>query len=304
MFTGIGGTIFKSIGGVFMAILDLLKWPAIVIGAIIAIICLIYTGCGIYYYCKGFRPTGTEHYKPAKEGILKVLWHGIKQAAYDRQTRNVEHIPEQWTGLFCIEGMPGTGKSTSAVQDAIMKRTEYPKLKTYSNMDITFQDGEIAKWQDLMTYNNEEYGQLYLLDEMATLLNSRSYKDFPPEALDLITQSRKVRTRILFTTQDFRMIDVNLRRLTRQIWRPITFMKTICIVLKYRPTVNSEGELEKKKLVGIDYYRQTPELRECFDTRKQIAVLKREGFAARSEQIRPGETKKKTETTLTIKQKK
>lgn len=304
MFEGLTGTIFKSIGGIFSAIFELLKLPLILAGILIALILLIYAGWEIYFLCKGYKPTGTEHRRPKKEGIIKVFWHGIKQAAYDHRTRNVEHIPEQWTGLYCIEGMPGTGKSTSAVYDTIMKRTEYPKLKVYSNMDITFQDGSIDKWQDLMTYNNGELGQIYLLDEMATLLNSRAFSSFPPEALDLITQSRKIRTRILYTTQDFKMTDVNLRRLTRQVWHPITFMKTICIVLKYRPIINSEGELEKKKLLGIDIYRQTPELRECFDTRKQIAVLKREGFAERSEQIRPGQPKQKTETEIKIKQKK
>ena len=62
---------------------------------------------------------------------------------------------------------------------------------------------------------------------------------------------------------------------------------------------------QDKKLIGIDYYRQTPEIRNSFDTRKQIAVLKRDGFAERSEQIRPETniTKKEKEMKINIKQK-
>ena len=136
-----------------------------------------------------------------------------------------------------------------------------------------------------MEYNNGEQGQIYILDELSSILNSRSWKDFPPDALDLITQSRKVRTRILYTTQEFAMTDINLRRLTREVWRPVTFLRTICFVIKYRPKINSDGKVEKTKLIGIEWYRQNKELRDCFDTRKQIGRIKREGFAPREKQI-------------------
>jgi hypothetical protein len=198
--------------------------------------------------------------------------------------------------------MPGEGKSTTATYIAKQKKDEYGRLKVYSNMDVSFQDGEISKWTQLMEYNNGEYGQVYILDEVSSLLNSRAFKDFPPDVLDLITQSRKVRTKILYTTQDIKFVDVNLRRLTKEIWRPMTFLKTICFVRVYKPIINSEGNVEKKKLKRIFFYRHDSALRDSFDTMKQIAILKREGFAPRSEQIRPDIPKGKQE--IVIKDKK
>ena len=282
------GNILNSIFGLIWNLLKIPLYAFLIVSAILMIIYIWHT----FYWkvLKGCRTTGTEHHAVKTEGLLKTIWYGLKQAAYDRATRNIEHIPEGWTGLICVEGMPGTGKSTSAVYDAILKRNEYPKIKTYTNMDVTFQDGSIDTWKDLMRYNNQEYGQIYILDELSSLLNSRSWKDFPPDALDLITQSRKVRTRILYTTQEFQMCDINLRRLTKEVWRPITCMRTICFVLRYRPKINSEGKVEKMKLKGIFYYRQDEKLRGCFDTRKQIGRIKKEGFAPRESQIRPMES--------------
>lgn len=284
----------NMIGNFFGMIWGLLKYPVYAILVLFIVFLAVYAFHTICWKLKGCRTTGTMHYRIKKEGLLKVLWYGIKQAAYDKCTRNIEHIPESWTGLICVEGMPGTGKSTSAVWDAILKQNEYPKLKVYSNMDITFQDGSIDNWKSLMEYNNGEYGQIYILDELSSLLNSRSWKDFPPDALDLITQSRKVRTRILYTTQEFNMCDINLRRLTKEVWRPITAMRTICFVLRFQPKVNSEGKVEKMKFKGLTYYRQDEKLRSCFDTRKQIGRIKKEGFAPRESQIRPTEGNKTT----------
>ena len=278
------------LGNIFGMIWGLLKYPVYILLGLFIIFIIINLGFTFYWkVIKGCRTSGELHYAIKKEGLLSVLWNGMKQATYDKCTRNIEHIPESWTGLICIEGMPGCGKSTSAVWDTILKRNEYPKLKTYTNMDVTFQDGSIDKWQDLMTYNNQEYGQVYILDELSSLLNSRNYKDFPPDALDLITQSRKVRTRILYTTQDFKMVDINLRRLTKEVWKPITMMRTICFVLRFKPVINSEGKVEKMKFKGLTYYRQDEELRSCFDTRKQIGRIKKQGFAPRESQIRATE---------------
>lgn len=273
----------------FNMIWGILKYPLLIVGIIAVILFLVYMGWSLYYKIfKGCRTSGTHHYPVKKEGLLKTLWLGIGQAAHDRATRNIEHIPESWTGLICVEGMPGTGKSTTAVWDTLYKRAEYPLIKTYTNMDVTFQDGSIDTWEDLMSHDNGEHGIIIILDELSSVMNSRRWADFDTNALDLITQSRKIRTRILYTTQEFAMTDINLRRLTREVWRPITFLRTICFVIKYRPKINSDGKVEKTKLIGIEWYRQNKELRDCFDTRKQIGKLKREGFAPREKHIGRG----------------
>lgn len=281
------------ISGFFNMVWSILQIPVYIVLAITTAVMLIYFWHSFYWkVIKGCRTSGTEHYAVKKENIFQVIWYGLKQAAYDKATRNIEYIPEGWTGLICFEGMPGVGKSTTAVWDTITRKTEYPKLKVYTNMDVTFQDGSIDTWKDLMSHDNGEYGQIYILDELSSLMNARSWKDFDVNALDLITQSRKIRTRICFTTQEFNMCDINLRRLCKEVWRPVTLFKTICFVLKFKPKVNSEGKVEKMKFKGLSYYRQDEKLRNCFDTRKQIGKLKREGFAPRESQIRLTEPNK------------
>lgn len=282
------GNIFSSVFSMFW---DLLKFPLLIVGIFVLIFLAVYAG-NVFYFVKfkGCKTSGTEHYRPQKENLFKVLWYGIRQAAYDRSTRNIEFIPENWTGVYMIEGMPGSGKTTSAVWDAILKRSEYPKLKVYSNMDITFQDGAIDTWNDIAEKDNGELGEIFLLDEIPTILNARGWKDTPPEAINLVTQSRKRRIRILGTCQDFNMCDINYRKLCKELWRPITILRTICFVLRYQPKMNSDGKVEKMKFKGVFYYRHTDDLRNCFDTSRQIQKLTKEGFAPRESQIRATES--------------
>lgn len=279
--------------GFFNMIWGILKFPVYILIGLLIMFVIVNLGFTFYWkVIKGCRTSGTEHYAVKKEGLLSVLWNGMKQATYDRATRNIEHIPESWTGVYMIEGLPGTGKTTSAVYDAILKRNEYPKLKVHTNMDVTFQDGPINSWKDIATYDNGLYGEIFLLDEIPTLLNARSWKDTATEAIELVTQSRKRRVRIIGTCQDFNMCEINYRKLTKEVWRPITIMRTICFVLRYKPKINSDGQVEKMKLKGIFFYRQNDELRNCFDTRKQIKKLAKEGFAPRESQIRATEPTK------------
>lgn len=279
---------WNVVGNLLNSIWLLVKWPIIAFASIIIITILIYVLAVLYYkLIEKLKTSGTEHYYVEKENPIKVVIFGLIKAAKDYCTRNIEFLPEKNTGLYAVIGMPGTGKSTTAVWDTSMLKKEFPKMKIYTNMDVKFQDGEISNWKQVMEYNNAEYGQTYILDEIGSLLNSRNFKDFPPDMLDLITQSRKVRTRILYTAQDFKFVDINIRRLTKEIWQPITYMKTICFVLRYRPIMDADGNLEKKKFIGMKLYRQDDFIRDSFDTRKQIAILKRDGFVPRSEQIRP-----------------
>lgn len=279
------GNVFS---GFFNMIWDLLQIPLYIVLGITLILMAVYCWHSFYWkVIKKCKTTGELHYAVKKEGLLKVLWYGIKQATYDRATRNIEHIPESWTGVYMIEGLPGTGKTTSAVYDAILKRNEYPKIKVHTNMDVTFQDGPINSWKDIATYDNGLYGEIFILDEIPTLLNARAWKDTATEAIELVTQSRKRRVRIIGTCQDFNMCEINYRKLTKEVWKPITMMRTICFVLRYKPKINSEGTVEKMKLKGFFFYRQDDELRNCFDTRKQIKKLAKEGFAPRESQIKP-----------------
>ena len=144
--------------------------------------------------------------------------------------------------LFC--GEQGSGKTT-AVVDLLMNKWQkmYPKMKTFTNMDYKYEDGEISHWKDLIRNKNGIYGVTNVIDEIQNWFNSLQSKDFPPEMMLEITQQRKQRKVILGTAQVFGRVAKPIREQTSFVYLPRTFLGCLTIVRVSKPIYYDETTL-------------------------------------------------------------
>lgn len=118
-------------------------------------------------------------------------------------------------GILGFIGLPGSGKTLSMVELLDRTNSLYDvEVKIFTNFGYCRQSGAINNIQDII---DTPANSIIAIDELQTLFSSRNWKDFPIEMLSVITQHRKKAKQILFTAQDFDLIDVNIRRLCNYI---------------------------------------------------------------------------------------
>lgn len=117
-----------------------------------------------------------------------------------------DELPETGTIVFC--GPQGSGKTLSAVNYVFRLSSAYPKAIICTNIDLIglSDDVCVVPWlglQSLTDLHNDEYGVIYLIDEMHLIYNSLDSKQVPPELMSTISQQRKQRKLIVGTSQLF-----------------------------------------------------------------------------------------------------
>lgn len=116
-------------------------------------------------------------------------------------------------GVWIYTGLYGEGKTLSMVREAwSLKRRK--KYGVYSNFGITFQDGKITCWEDLL--NVPPYSVI-CLDELPNLLDNYAFREMPSNLFALLSQNRKLHIRIMATSQVFDDTVKKFRTLTKYI---------------------------------------------------------------------------------------
>jgi hypothetical protein len=133
--------------------------------------------------------------------LLKYTWLDFR----DKRKKEIN-------GVYIFCGLYGSGKTLSLVNEAYkLKKQGY---SVYSNIGLTFQDGHIVSWRDVI---NVPPNSVICLDEISNLVNSRDWKNMPPEFFGLLTQNRKLNIRIMATAQVYDDVDKQFRTLVRFI---------------------------------------------------------------------------------------
>ncbi len=192
-------------------------------------------------------------------------------------------------GLHLICGEQGSGKTTSVVDLLLNKWSKkYPRMKTYTNMEYKYQDGEITHWTDLLdeNRNNGIYGVVNVIDEIQGWFSSLQSKDFPPEMLREISQQRKQRKVILGTAQIFGRVAKPIREQTSFVYLPFTVAGCLTIVRVSKPIYYDETNFTFKKYIRTYFFVHTPKLRSAFDTYKKIENYKEQGFKKDSDRLK------------------
>ena len=197
---------------------------------------------------------------------------------------------------LCI-GRPGQGKSmyNARITLALLKRAEWieKKLKTVRKVAINFHLSKelMEKYAKYLIYWTDPMELIRLtdydlvIDEVANYFPSDKWKDTHHEVRRMFAQHRKRGMEIFANTQDYRMVDINYRRMLSrvfQIWKivgnrspsatlpKIKYIWGLIIIRELDPeTLEDDGE---KKVIGLipNLMLITRKLVECYDTREDI----------------------------------
>lgn len=201
--------------------------------------------------------------------MIEVDWNSLLQKR-GKKDKNI--FP---TGSRVYVGYQGDGKTLSMVHDAIELSKQMP-CAIYSNLKL-----KNIKYQFLDSDNDLSaalaaqtpqglLGSLILLDEAHLFFNKK--KGIPIEVLTAISQQRKDRKRICFTSQIWEEMDLSIRKQVKEIVRCRRFG---CLQINHITDGESlkwddrENEWVGKSL-GYKIFKHTEPLYQSFDTRQKI----------------------------------
>ena len=123
------------------------------------------------------------------------------------------------TGSVVWKGFQGSGKTLSLIHYAYEVKEEFPNCKIYSNVilcdiDYTYISNDYVL-NEALTYENGDNGVLIILDEAHLYFNKKD--GIPLDVLTCISQQRKDRRRLCFTSQIWEELDVSLRKQVKEV---------------------------------------------------------------------------------------
>lgn len=204
--------------------------------------------------------------------LYKLFVQFPKQLVLDYLNKNPYDFEDY--GIHMVCGKQGAGKTMTAVYLLNKWKKVYPEIKIYSNCALTFEDGELKHWKELISRENGMKGIANLIDEIHTWFSSAESADLPPEVLGEISQQRKQRKAIVGTAQVFGKIAKPLREQTHYVYRPHTLFGCITIVFKADASSYDSEHDRFKKGKGVFFFVHTKELRESYDTYKRVGRYK------------------------------
>ena len=179
------------------------------------------------------------------------------------------------TGSIVFKGFQGSGKTLSLVHYALEIKKEFPKCTIYSNVilydiDYIYIENENIL-NEALTCQNGSNGTLIILDEAHLYFNKKS--GIPLDVLTCISQQRKDRRRLCFTSQIWEELDVSLRKQVKEV--------VSCRNLLNRVQINTvsdgesitynklKGDWEAKKL-RTEIFKHNNDLYKKYDTRQKV----------------------------------
>lgn len=183
------------------------------------------------------------------------------------------------TGTRVYKGFQGSGKTLSMVFYAFQIQKQYPKCVIFSNIKINglnnyyyFDDDDGLK--QALEHRNGCDGVLVLLDEAHLYFGKKS--GVPLDVLTAISQQRKDRRRIVFSSQIWEELDISLRKQCKEIVSCRTIFSSFCPL---QINTISDGEsLSYDKLnseyvaktIRTEIFKHSSDLYNCYDTTQKI----------------------------------
>lgn len=274
----------NSFISLFFKLLSFFKWPVIVIVCIVLFFWILIRIFLLVEMKKtGMKPKKAKHsHKKVKTPVLKRIFYQFpKIMAHDILTREPDAFPYQ--GIYIFEGDQGDGKSIALVEMTRRMQLEYPDVKCVTNFDYSYEDEQLTHWSQLIDFSNGIYGVICNIDEVQNWLSCQDSKNFPPEMLETVTQNRKNRRFIGGTCQRYYMMAKHMRTQCREVRSCKTFFNCVTFVCRKKPIYDSEGCIKTYRFLGMYWFVHTVELRESYDTYKQIKRLVESGITPKNE---------------------
>lgn len=203
---------------------------------------------------------------------MKIDWRTFK-LKYTRPKKNL--FP---TGSRVYKGFQGSGKTLSMVKYALDLHKKFPDCYIFSNVKIKGIDDQHYMYienDDILKYALEvqrgERGVLVLLDEAHLYFNKKN--GISLDVLTAISQQRKDRRRLVFSSQIWEELDISLRKQVKEI------VSCRNILGKIQINTISDGEtLTYDKLQGayvakkidVEIFKHNDRLYNCYSTYQKI----------------------------------
>lgn len=194
-------------------------------------------------------------------------------------------FPKKWsppkkgqfpTGSRVYKGYQGSGKTLSMTKYALDIAKSYPDCEIFANFIIKGIDNfNFIKTDDDLKYalglRNGEMGVLVLLDEAHLYFGKKS--GISLDVLTAISQQRKDRRRIVFSSQIWEELDISLRKQVKEIVN----CRTVFGFLQVNTITDGEtlsydklaGEYVAKK-IRTEIFKHNIELYNSYDTYQKI----------------------------------
>lgn len=180
------------------------------------------------------------------------------------------------TGSMVFKGFQGSGKTLSAVHYLFQLKQEFPDCFIYSNVLIKgLEDFELIRddkeLDEALTTSNGDKGIVIFLDEAHLFFNKKD--GISLDVLAAISQQRKDRRRLIFTSQIWEELDVSLRKQVKEV------VNCRCVLGRFQFNTISDGEtISYDKLKGTwtarklhsELFKHNQELYNSYDTYQKI----------------------------------
>lgn len=181
------------------------------------------------------------------------------------------------TGTRVYKGFQGSGKTLSMVKYALDITEAFPKCHLYSNIKIKNNKSQLIEntthLKKALEDQNGDNGVLILLDEAHLFFNKKT--GISLDVLTAISQQRKDRKRLVFSSQIWEELDISLRKQVKEV------INCRCIFSKIQINTLQDGEkLTYDKLEGAyiapkirtEIWKHNDELYNVYDTYQKITT--------------------------------
>lgn len=177
-------------------------------------------------------------------------------------------------GSAVFVGYQGQGKTLSMVDYAFRIRKDFPECLIYSNIKLygldynfVFSDEDV---KEALSVQNGAKGVLVLLDEAHLYFGKKT--GIGLEVLTAISQQRKDRRRIVFSSQIWEELDISLRKQVKDIFRCRKVLNMIVLNRMDGESLSYDklkGEYVAKHL-GFEVYKLNDEYYSRYSTYQKI----------------------------------
>ena len=197
-------------------------------------------------------------------------------------------LPKRWhhpprnqfpTGSRVYKGFQGSGKTLSMVDYAFRLRDFYPNCKLYSNIRLFgikyYHFDTSDQLVKALNISNGSDGVILLIDEAHLFFNKKT--GISLDVLTAISQQRKDRVRLIFSTQIWEELDISLRKQVKEI------VNCRCLFGKFQINSISNGETltynkqegeYQAKHIRTEIFKHYDEMYKRYDTYQKIVTNK------------------------------
>ncbi|WP_432663186.1 hypothetical protein R9X47_21735 [Wukongibacter baidiensis] len=191
-------------------------------------------------------------------------------------------------GLHIYVGLFGRGKTISMVEHAYRLAKKFPQLTVYTNIKLQNfpEHTTIIPLENYQQIIDAPGDSLFVIDEISSIFQSRSWSKFPPALMGQLLQVRKRKKMVLGTAQRFHHVDKLIRDITFNVIQCSCIARRWVFQRYYEAyDVEVENEMRPAPIKWRYNFIQTDFIRNLYDTAELIDDMKKQEFISNEEAI-------------------